>query len=140
MEKVLAFIQSDDRLKGLRRIESPVTPEDEAIHHGQHGHSASSPLAAGEDVPFRWDHVRVKLKKEVTFTNAKKSELLCYKDIDLCTNNLTRLSFCGVWPNFLDSSVFCFHYMLCRLSLLGCLLYRLLKGLENMLALMNGIL
>lgn len=62
MERVLSFIQSDERLKGLRMIESPVTPEDEAIHHG---HTSNSPLAAGEDAPFRWDHVRVKLKKEV---------------------------------------------------------------------------
>lgn len=62
MEKVLAFIQSDDRLKELRRVESPVSPEEEAIHHG---HTSCSPLAAGEDAPFRWDHVRVKLKKEV---------------------------------------------------------------------------
>lgn len=65
VEKVLGFIQSDNRLKGLRQIESPVSPEEEAIHHG---HTSSSPLAAGEDVPFRWDHVRVKLKKEVIFT------------------------------------------------------------------------
>ncbi|CAI8585774.1 unnamed protein product [Vicia faba] len=66
VEKVLAFIQSDERLKGLRRIESPVSPEEEAIHHGHNdGHSSSSPLAAGEDVPFRWDHVRVKVKKEI---------------------------------------------------------------------------
>lgn len=62
VERVLAFIQSDDRMKGLRQIESPVSPEEEALHHG---HSTSSPLAAGEDAPFRWDHVRVKLKKEV---------------------------------------------------------------------------
>ncbi|CAL0317827.1 unnamed protein product [Lupinus luteus] len=62
VEKVISFIQSDDRLKGLRLVESPVSPEEEAIHHG---HSSSSPLAAGEDVPFRWDHVRVKLKKEI---------------------------------------------------------------------------
>ncbi|KAI3508406.1 hypothetical protein L1887_23413 [Cichorium endivia] len=62
VEKVLDFIQSDDRLKGLRLIESPVSPEEEAIHHG---HTSSSPLAAGEDAPFRWDHVRVKLKKEI---------------------------------------------------------------------------
>lgn len=60
--EVLNFIQSDDRLKGLRCLESPVSPEEEAIHHG---HMKSSPLAAGEDAPFRWDHVRVKLKKEV---------------------------------------------------------------------------
>ncbi|KAH7548235.1 hypothetical protein ACOSP7_032383 [Xanthoceras sorbifolium] len=62
VERVLTFIQSDDRLKGLRRIESPVSPEEEALHHG---HTSSSPLAAGEDAPFRWDHVRVKLKKEI---------------------------------------------------------------------------
>ncbi|CAI0459226.1 unnamed protein product [Linum tenue] len=62
VEKVLAFIESDSRLKGLRKIESPVGPEEEAIHHG---HTSSSPLAAGEDAPFRWDHVRVKLKKEI---------------------------------------------------------------------------
>lgn len=62
VEEVLTFVESDDRLKGLRRVESPVSPEEEAIHHG---HSATSPLAAGEDAPFRWDHVRVKLKKEI---------------------------------------------------------------------------
>ncbi|KAM6598290.1 hypothetical protein CsatA_017899 [Cannabis sativa] len=62
VERVLGFIQDDERLKGLRRIESPVSPEEEAIHHG---HTSSSPLAAGEDAPFRWDHVRVKLKKEI---------------------------------------------------------------------------
>ncbi|GLT74051.1 hypothetical protein SLA2020_458720 [Shorea laevis] len=62
VERVLAFLQSDDRLKGLRHVESPVSPEEEAIHHG---HSSSSPLAAGDDAPFRWDHVRVKLKKEI---------------------------------------------------------------------------
>ncbi|KDP21636.1 hypothetical protein JCGZ_03307 [Jatropha curcas] len=62
VEKVLEFIKSDDRLKGLRQVESPVSAEEEALHHG---HSTSSPLAAGEDAPFRWDHVRVKLKKEI---------------------------------------------------------------------------
>ncbi|KAL8050029.1 hypothetical protein ABFX02_06G056800 [Erythranthe guttata] len=62
VEEVLTFIQADERLKGLRRIESPVSPEEEAIHHG---HTSASPLAAGEDAPFRWDHVRVKLKKEI---------------------------------------------------------------------------
>lgn len=69
VEEVLAFIQRDDRLKGLRRVESPVSPEEEAIHHG---HTSSSPLAAGEDAPFRWDHVRVKLKKEVRVTKFKQ--------------------------------------------------------------------
>ncbi|XP_050211064.1 rhodanese-like domain-containing protein 7 [Mercurialis annua] len=62
VDKVIDFIKSDERLKGLRQMESPVTPEDEAIHHG---HSDTSPLAAGEDTPFRWDHVRVKVKKEI---------------------------------------------------------------------------
>ncbi|CAH9121547.1 unnamed protein product [Cuscuta epithymum] len=62
VEEVLAYIECDNRLKGLRRVESPVGPEEEAIHHG---HTRSSPLAAGEGAPFRWDHVRVKLKKEI---------------------------------------------------------------------------
>ncbi|CAI9091889.1 OLC1v1026997C1 [Oldenlandia corymbosa var. corymbosa] len=62
VENVLSFIQADDRLKGVRRVETPVSPEEEAIHHG---HMSASPLAAGEDAPFRWDHVRVKLKKEI---------------------------------------------------------------------------
>lgn len=64
VERVLGFIQNDDRLKELRQVASPVSPEEEAIHHG---HTSNSPLAAGEDAPFRWDHVRVKLKKEVFF-------------------------------------------------------------------------
>lgn len=64
VDKVLNFIQEDNRLKGLRMIQSPVTPEDEAIHHG---HTCQSPVGAGDDAPFRWDHVRVKLKKEVSF-------------------------------------------------------------------------
>ncbi|CAN6360540.1 unnamed protein product [Urochloa humidicola] len=62
VDKVLNFIQEDCRLKGLRMIQSPVTPEDEAIHHG---HTSQSPVGAGDDAPFRWDHVRVKLKKEI---------------------------------------------------------------------------
>lgn len=66
VEKVLNFIQADERLRGLRLVESPVSPEDEAIHHG---HTSHSPLGAGEDAPFRWDHVRVKLKKEVLLTD-----------------------------------------------------------------------
>ncbi|PKA66980.1 Rhodanese-like domain-containing protein 7 [Apostasia shenzhenica] len=62
VERILEFIQSDKRLRGLRIVESPVAPEEEAIHHG---HTSHSPLGAGEDAPFRWDHVRVKLKKEI---------------------------------------------------------------------------
>uniref|UniRef100_A0A2N9GYW8 tRNA uridine(34) hydroxylase N-terminal domain-containing protein n=1 Tax=Fagus sylvatica TaxID=28930 RepID=A0A2N9GYW8_FAGSY len=34
VERVLGFIQTDSRLKGLRQVESPVSPEEEAIHHG----------------------------------------------------------------------------------------------------------
>ncbi|CAL4892841.1 unnamed protein product [Urochloa decumbens] len=62
VDKVLNFIQEDNRLNGLRMIQSPLTPEDEAIHHG---HTSQSPVGAGDDAPFRWDHVRVKLKKEI---------------------------------------------------------------------------
>ncbi|XP_020572765.1 rhodanese-like domain-containing protein 7 [Phalaenopsis equestris] len=68
VEKVLEFIQSHESLRGLRIVESPVSLEEEAIHHG---HTSHSPLGAGEEAPFRWDHVRVKLKKEiVTFGDA----------------------------------------------------------------------
>ncbi|KAI3904064.1 hypothetical protein MKW92_021648 [Papaver armeniacum] len=52
VETVLGFIQSDDRLKGLRQIESPQFPS-----------------WRREDAPFRWDHVRVKVKKEVLTYN-----------------------------------------------------------------------
>lgn len=62
VEVVMSAIQSDERLAGLRRTEAPADLEDEEIHHG---HSSKSPLGAGENAPFRWDHVRVKLKKEV---------------------------------------------------------------------------
>lgn len=72
VEKVIGYIQSDERLKGLRLVESPVSAEEEAIHHG---HTSSSPLAAGEDAPFRWDHVRVKLKKEVQLSRPGSSVL-----------------------------------------------------------------
>lgn len=64
VEVVMSAIQSDERLAGLRRTEAPADLEDEEIHHG---HSSKSPLGAGENAPFRWDHVRVKLKKEVRF-------------------------------------------------------------------------
>lgn len=60
--KVLASIQADERLANLRWTESPATEEDEEIHHG---HTERSPLGAGDDAPFRWGHVRVKLKNEV---------------------------------------------------------------------------
>ena len=62
VEKLLESIQSDTRLSDLRRIESPATDEQDALHHG---HTQKSPLGAGDDAPFRWGHVRVKLKHEV---------------------------------------------------------------------------
>lgn len=40
-------------------------------------------------MPFRWDHVRVKLKKEVAFNNVKR---LNYFVILNVTNNLSSLS------------------------------------------------
>ena len=72
VEKVLAFIQSDDRLKGLRRIESHVNPEEKAVDHTNYGHSANSPLAAGKDAPFQWDHV----KKEIVTIEMLRYHLL----------------------------------------------------------------
>lgn len=62
VEKVLDSIQSDERLTNLRRTESPATEEEEEVHHG---HTEKSPLGAGDDAPFRWGHVRVKLKNEI---------------------------------------------------------------------------
>jgi hypothetical protein len=61
VDKLLNFIQEDKHLKGLRMIQSPVTLEDEVIHHGHSGNH--SPVGAGDDAPFWWDHVHVKLKK-----------------------------------------------------------------------------
>ncbi|KAG6547121.1 hypothetical protein Mapa_011373 [Marchantia paleacea] len=62
LDKVFAFVESDERFKNLRKTEAPATREDEDIHDG---HSKSSPLGAGDDAPFRWGHVRIKLKNEV---------------------------------------------------------------------------
>lgn len=62
VETVMSSIQSDERLSNLRCTEAPAGPDDEILHHG---HTHKSPLGAGIDAPFRWDHVRVKLKKEV---------------------------------------------------------------------------
>ncbi|KAI5059982.1 hypothetical protein GOP47_0024402 [Adiantum capillus-veneris] len=62
VEKVLKHIESDERLMKLRRTESPATDEEEELHHG---HTEKSPLGAGDDAPFRWGHVRVKLKNEI---------------------------------------------------------------------------
>ncbi|KAH7436496.1 hypothetical protein KP509_05G022600 [Ceratopteris richardii] len=47
---------------GLRTTQSPATDEEEELHHG---HTEKSPLGAGDDAPFRWGHVRVKLKSEI---------------------------------------------------------------------------
>ncbi|KAL2614161.1 hypothetical protein R1flu_025853 [Riccia fluitans] len=62
LEKVFAYVESDVRFKNMRKTEAPATQEDEDIHDG---HSEKSPLGAGDDAPFRWGHVRVKLKSEV---------------------------------------------------------------------------
>lgn len=62
VENVMSAIQSDERLANIRRTEAPAGPEDEELHHG---HTSKSPLGAGENAPFRWDHVRIKIKKEV---------------------------------------------------------------------------
>ncbi|KAI3947304.1 hypothetical protein MKW98_030890 [Papaver atlanticum] len=40
VDAVLGFIRADDRLKGLSRMESPVSPEEEALH----GHTSNFPL------------------------------------------------------------------------------------------------
>lgn len=62
VEKVFATLLRDTRFRDLRRNEAPATEEEEELHHG---HTAKSPLGAGDDAPFRWGHVRVKLKNEV---------------------------------------------------------------------------
>lgn len=62
VEIVMSAIQSDERLTNLLRTEAPAGVDDDKIHNG---HSPKSPLGAGENSPARWDHVRVKLKKEV---------------------------------------------------------------------------
>ncbi|CAM6105513.1 unnamed protein product [Calypogeia fissa] len=62
VDKVFATLLTDERFKDLRTNEAPATEEEEELHHG---HTAKSPLGAGDDAPFRWGHVRVKLKNEV---------------------------------------------------------------------------
>lgn len=62
VERILGSIQADERLANLRQTESPASDEEEEIHHG---HTEKSPLGAGDDAPFRWGHVRVKLKNEL---------------------------------------------------------------------------
>ncbi|CAM6094666.1 unnamed protein product [Calypogeia fissa] len=54
VDKVFATLLID-----LRTNEAPATE----LHHG---HTAKSPLGAGDDAPFRWGHVRVKLKNEIS--------------------------------------------------------------------------
>jgi hypothetical protein len=80
VEAVMSVIQGDERLAGLQRTEAPAELKDEEIHHG---HSSKSPLGAGENAPFRWDHVRVKLKKEVCSSSFLAwSLLLNTEDLD----------------------------------------------------------
>lgn len=97
VDNVLNFIQEDERLKGLRMIQSPVTPEDEAIHHG---HTSQSPVGAGDDAPFRWDHVRVKLKKEVSF-----AYLAIWLTSWATTRNSSASSLLHLFEHFADCNI-----------------------------------
>eukprot|EP00850_Spirogloea_muscicola_P006938 SM000034S12692 [mRNA] locus=s34:214673:216749:+ [translate_table: standard] len=62
---MLAALRADPRLENMRHTEVPAAAEgDGPAHRAEHGLTPRSPLGAGVDAPFRWDHVRVKLKKE----------------------------------------------------------------------------
>lgn len=61
IELFFSKIREDERLSTITYRESPAGAEEEAIH----GQTEISPLSPGPDAPFRWDHVRVKLKQEV---------------------------------------------------------------------------
>lgn len=67
IESVFTALRGDSRLATLQYREAPAGIEETEMHALQGGQKASttSPLAPGPDAPFRWDHVRVKLKKEV---------------------------------------------------------------------------
>eukprot|EP00850_Spirogloea_muscicola_P000020 SM000001S04422 [mRNA] locus=s1:144822:147069:+ [translate_table: standard] len=66
VDAMLAALRADLRLENMRHTEVPAAAEGGgAAHLAEHGHTPRSPLGAGVDAPFRWDHVRVKLKKEV---------------------------------------------------------------------------
>eukprot|EP00271_Cylindrocystis_brebissonii_P002301 TRINITY_DN12817_c0_g2_i1.p1 TRINITY_DN12817_c0_g2~~TRINITY_DN12817_c0_g2_i1.p1 ORF type:complete len:531 (+),score=86.87 TRINITY_DN12817_c0_g2_i1:1661-3253(+) len=67
VQAVFAALRKDERLEALTYREAPASSEDEKLHEQEQGpgHLANSPLSPGPNAPFRWDHVRVKLKKEV---------------------------------------------------------------------------
>ncbi|GJP49394.1 hypothetical protein CLOM_g8610, partial [Closterium sp. NIES-68] len=88
---VIDWLRADARLAGLRTTVQPAGAEEREAHRAAEameaeeqgegggeaegegggeggavdGLSECSPLAAGRDAPFRWNHVRVKVKKEI---------------------------------------------------------------------------
>ncbi|CAI5473006.1 unnamed protein product [Closterium sp. Yama58-4] len=81
-EAVIEWLRADARLAGLRTTVQPAGAEEREAHRAAEameaeergeggveaeavdGQSECSPLAAGRDAPFRWNHVRVKVKQE----------------------------------------------------------------------------
>eukprot|EP00897_Mesotaenium_endlicherianum_P008458 jgi/Mesen1/7640/ME000004S07915 len=81
VDAVLRFLHAHPRLGPFRVTEAPAGPEEELLHGADGaggelltGYSAQSPLGAGPGAPFRWDHVRVKLKKEEKGDEEEESE------------------------------------------------------------------
>ncbi|CAI7793421.1 unnamed protein product [Closterium sp. NIES-53] len=82
-EAVIDWLRADARLAGLRTTVQPAGAEEREAHRAAEameaeerggaggkaeavdGQSECSPLAAGRDAPFRWNHVRVKVKQEI---------------------------------------------------------------------------
>ncbi|CAI5471009.1 unnamed protein product [Closterium sp. Yama58-4] len=80
---VIDWLRADARLAGLRTTVQPAGAEEREAHcaaeameaeelegggseaEAVDGQSECSPLAAGRDAPFRWNHVRVKVKQEI---------------------------------------------------------------------------
>ncbi|KAJ7284264.1 hypothetical protein O6H91_Y342100 [Diphasiastrum complanatum] len=62
ISKVLEAIRVDIGLRNLRLTEASAGLDAQMLPDG---HDAKSPLGAGENAPFRWDHVRVKVKEEI---------------------------------------------------------------------------
>ncbi|CAI5991180.1 unnamed protein product [Closterium sp. NIES-64] len=82
-DAVIDWLRADARLAGLRTTVQPAGAEEREVHRAAEameveereeggaeaeavdGQSECSPLAAGRDAPFRWNHVRVKVKQEI---------------------------------------------------------------------------
>ncbi|CAI6005317.1 unnamed protein product [Closterium sp. NIES-64] len=82
-DAVIDWLRADARLAGLRTTVQPAGAEEREAHRAAEameaeereeggaeaeavdGQSECSPLAAGRDAPFRWNHVRVKVKQEI---------------------------------------------------------------------------